>query len=79
MFSNWEEGDVEDDGPESEWSAGSGWSPELSLGSPEAWRGDSWADTDESWRGDAHLVDWPVWDAGPEYFMWKRLAEGEES
>ena len=77
MFSNWEE--EEDDGPESEWSAGSGWSPELSLGDPEAWRGDHCAELHESWRGEAHLVDWPVWDAGPEYFMWKRLAEGEES
>ena len=75
MLSNWEE----DDGPESEWSAGSEWAPELSLGDPEAWRGDCCADADGAWRGDVHLVDWPVWDAGPEYFMWKRLAEGGDS
>ena len=69
MFSAWED----DDGPES------GWSPELSFGDPDVWRGRSCADVDEAWRGGVHLVEWPVWNAGPEYFMWKRLAEGEES
>ena len=75
MLSNWED----DDGPESERSVGSEWSPELSFGDPEAWRGNCRAETGESWRGDVHLVDWPVWDAGPEYFRWKRLAEGGDS
>jgi hypothetical protein len=75
MFSDWED----DDGPEAEWSAGSGWSAELSFGDPDAWRGRACADVNEAWRGGVHLVEWPVWDAGPEYFMWKRLAEGEES
>lgn len=41
------------------------WSPELSFGDPDAW------------RGDVHLDEWPEWSAGPEYRMWKRLAEGD--
>jgi hypothetical protein len=53
------------------------WSPELSLGDADAWRGDSSASS-EAWRGGVHLEDWPVWNAGPEYHMWKRLADGGE-
>ncbi|HVE79718.1 MAG TPA: hypothetical protein VNA89_12675 [Gemmatimonadaceae bacterium] len=32
---------------------------------------------EREWRGDLHLADWPEWDAGPEYRMWKKLSEGE--
>ncbi len=41
----------------------------------EAWRGDIHLG-DEPWRGDAHLADWPEASAGPEYWMYKRAAEG---
>ena len=54
-----------------------GWSPEFSLGDPEAWRGESPPDP-EAWRGDQHLVDWPVWDVGPEYRMWKQREDSDE-
>jgi hypothetical protein len=50
------------------------WSPELSFGDADAWRGDS-PTNPEAWRGTMHLEDWPVWNAGPEYHMWKRLEE----
>jgi|KBSMisStaDraftv2_1062788.scaffolds.fasta_scaffold4818566_1 hypothetical protein len=53
------------------------WSSELSLGDPDAWRGDSAPDP-EAWRGDQHLVDWPVWDVGPEYRMWKQREDRDE-
>src|SRR5216110_2406497 len=50
----------------------------------EAWRGDlhphaePWrADPrDDRWRGREHLADWPEAQAGPEYWMYKRAAEG---
>ena len=32
-------------------------------------------DADHTWRGDLHLADWPEWDAGPEYLMWKTLRD----
>lgn len=57
------------------------WSPELSFGTPDAWRGEPGsADADDAaWRGDQHTADWPESFAGPEYLMWKRLADSEES
>ncbi len=48
------------------------------LGDAGAWRGASAAgepDEEEGWRGEEHLRDWPEWDAGPEYHMWRRIAE----
>jgi hypothetical protein len=50
----------------------------------DAWRGDvhsaaaAWRpDSDDgAWRGEAHLADWPESSAGPEYWMYKRAAEG---
>jgi hypothetical protein len=41
----------------------------------EAWRGDVHT-ADESWRGAEHVADWPECAAGPEYWMYKRAAEG---
>jgi len=38
----------------------------------ESWRGDS---SDESWRGEEHLAEWPEHAAGPEYWMFKEVAE----
>ena len=72
------------DGPEeNEWASGDEpwteqWSAELSLGDPERWRGDVHG-SDESWRGGEDAVEWPSWDTGPEYRMWKKLAEDDES
>jgi hypothetical protein len=43
---------------------------------PAGWLG-SHGDDDDAWRGDAHAGDWPEWNAGPEYHMWRRLAERE--
>jgi len=40
-----------------------------------AWRGDLHRDV-EPWRGQEHLADWPEAQAGPEYWMYKRAAEG---
>jgi hypothetical protein len=50
----------------------------------EAWRGDLHVVTepwraescDAAWRGDEHIADWPEAQAGPEYWMYKRAAEG---
>jgi hypothetical protein len=52
------------------------WSPDLQESDPDAWRGGAPADAD-AWRGEAHQADWPAWNAGPEYLMWKRIAEEE--
>ncbi|HEX5409227.1 MAG TPA: hypothetical protein VFW89_05605 [Gemmatimonadaceae bacterium] len=68
------------------------WSPEVSLGDPDAWRGEAHAPLDDSswrgeaeqpagddsWRGDEHGEEWPEWNAGPEYRMWKRI-QGKEN
>ena len=40
----------------------------------ESWRGELHR-ADESWRGDVHFADWPEQLAGPEYWMYKKLAE----
>lgn len=55
------------------------WSEPLSFGDPDAWRGTEHAPDDGSWRAGSTAADegWPEWDAGPEYRMWKRLADGE--
>jgi hypothetical protein len=42
--------------------------------SAEPWRADS---RDDAWRGGEHLADWPEDSAGPEYWMFKRAADGE--
>ncbi len=42
----------------------------------EAWRGDVHGDA-EAWRGGEHFADWPESAAGPEYWMFKRAADGE--
>jgi hypothetical protein len=68
---------------------GEGWRGELHR-PDEGWRGptsgadESWrvpppspSETEGEWRGEVHLADWPEWDAGPEYRMWKKLSEGE--
>jgi hypothetical protein len=56
----------------------SSWSPELSFGDADAWRGGSGAREDDAWRGDQHRKEWPRTLVGPEYLMWKRLADGRE-
>lgn len=62
------------------------WSPEPYQGNDdldellarddESWRGEMHFD-DESWRGEVHLADWPEEAAGPEYWMYKALADRE--
>jgi hypothetical protein len=51
----------------------------------DAWRPDDqgedelerlFAEQREAWRGGVHLADWPEASAGPEYWMYKRAAEG---
>ncbi len=74
--------DAWDEPEEREWAGGEEswteqWSAERSLGDPEAWRGDVHG-PDESWRGGPDAVEWPHWDAGPEYRMWKKLAEDDD-
>jgi len=52
----------------------------------EAWRGephragDSWAPAaaEDTWRGTEHFADWPESQAGPEYWMFKRAARGDD-
>lgn len=51
------------------------WSEELSFGDPDAWRGGVYATAQDDWQTDD--VEWPEWEAGPEYQMWKRLADDE--
>jgi len=49
----------------------------------EAWRGDIHLDDEawrggpnaEGWRGEEHFADWPEQSAGPEYWMFKGLAD----
>ncbi|HEY7877569.1 MAG TPA: hypothetical protein VIC55_05060 [Gemmatimonadaceae bacterium] len=55
------------------------WSAELSFGDPDAWRSTDAGLVNETWGDDdtAAVDGWPEWDAGPEYRMWKRLADGE--
>ena len=36
-----------------------------------------WAAVDDPWRGEMHLADWPEEMAGPEYWLYKGLAEEE--
>ncbi|PYO74437.1 MAG: hypothetical protein E6K55_11990 [Gemmatimonadetes bacterium] len=50
----------------------------------ESWRGDVHRDEpwrvdsgDDAWRGGEHFADWPEASAGPEYWMFKRAADGE--
>jgi hypothetical protein len=43
----------------------------------EAWRGELHRAQD-SWRGTEHLADWPEAQAGPEYWMYKRAAAGDD-
>ncbi len=64
----WEDGETKE----------SSWSPELSFGDPDAWRGESGEHADDVWRGDQHRTAWPRAFVGPEYLMWKRLADGRE-
>lgn len=49
---------------------------ELLARDDESWRGEMHFD-DESWRGEVHLADWPEEAAGPEYWMYKALADRE--
>jgi hypothetical protein len=48
---------------------------ELFASGREDWRGDVHRE-DAAWRGDEHLADWPEEAAGPEYWMFKAVAEG---
>ncbi len=47
---------------------------QLFASDTESWRGELHRG-DESWRGDVHFADWPEQLAGPEYWMYKKLAE----
>ena len=53
---------------------------ELFASRREAWRGETHladeSPADEPWRGAEHLADWPEEAAGPEYWMFKAVAEG---
>jgi hypothetical protein len=73
MFTDWHDPEEH----EHEWADESARPPEHLLGDPDAWRGDVHESLAEPWRGTVHLEDWPEWTAGPEYLMWKRLAEDE--
>ena len=48
--------------------------------SDDAWQGAAGSATesaaDDAWRGGEHLAEWPEGSAGPEYWMYKRAAEG---
>lgn len=74
----WEKWRDDDGAPNDEWNPEPAWTPELSLGDPDAWRSTSPEETDALWRGDVHIEQWPEWDAGPEYQMWKRRVDDEE-
>lgn len=78
MSDEWEEPDWRDDW-RTDWRTDEPEAPAMSFGDPEAWRGDLYDPLAEeaAWRGDVHLHEWPVWNAGPEYHMWKKRAEGE--
>ena len=74
MFESWRDHDWHDEDAATEPQ----WSAELSFGDPDAWRGADADPADDAWRGDQPVVqEWPEWDAGPEYQMWKRRAEDE--
>jgi hypothetical protein len=55
----------------------------------EAWRGElhraqePWAPAapaapEDAWRGAEHFADWPESQAGPEYWMYKQAAHGDD-
>ncbi|HEX6809634.1 MAG TPA: hypothetical protein VF118_16730 [Gemmatimonadaceae bacterium] len=52
------------------------WSEALSFCDPDAWRGGVYDAAPDAWLRDDDS-EWPEWDAGPEYQMWKRLADDE--
>lgn len=79
MWSDWRD----HDGMGDDWDVEPPWSPEMSFGDPDAWRGERHTGSDESWRGGGRDAPgesepWPEWDAGPEYLMWKRRVDEEE-
>ena len=51
------------------------WRPDDWADDEEAWRGDLHRDTEDHWRGQEQVADWPEAQAGPEYWMYKRVAE----
>lgn len=68
-----------DDWPDDDMSSEPQWSEDLSFGDPDAWRGADPETAGASWADEqtSAIDGWPEWDAGPEYRMWKRLADGE--
>jgi hypothetical protein len=76
MWKDWQDRDARND----DWDAGPAWSPEISLGDPESWRG-TVHPAGERWRAsedDDQWNAWPEWSAGPEYRMWKRRVDDEQ-
>ncbi|HYU90810.1 MAG TPA: hypothetical protein VE966_10225 [Gemmatimonadales bacterium] len=51
------------------------WRPDDWADDEASWRGDLHRDAEDHWRGQEHLADWPEAQAGPEYWMYKRVAE----
>ena len=70
MSKAWRDHDWQDEEPEEP-----RWSEELSFGDPDAWRGGAYDSAQYAWQQDD--TEWPEWDTGPEYQMWKRLADDE--
>ncbi len=60
------------------------WRGDIHL-ADESWRGDVHVadaarrddvpDAADAWRGDVHFAEWPEESAGPEYWMYKKLAD----
>jgi len=74
VVDDWNEHEQQEPGDE---PAEQSWSVEHPLGDPEAWRGGAADEDADAWRGTEPPSEWPEWDAGPEYQMWKRKADGE--
>ncbi|HXY29485.1 MAG TPA: hypothetical protein VEI06_02155 [Gemmatimonadaceae bacterium] len=49
--------------------------PELAYGDVDAWRGEEHLESEDPWRSSSDANEWPEWDAGPEYHMWKKRAD----
>jgi hypothetical protein len=74
MTHGWRSDDWRDDDDLQQWLARDREAWRGDVHCDETWRSDS---RDDAWRGGEHFADWPEASAGPEYWMFKRAADGE--
>ena len=76
--------DGDDRSNEEPWETTEAWRGDVHLSNDSSWLGEETSDwstgQDEGeehsgWRGHQHFADWPEELAGPEYWLYKRMAE----